>query len=254
MKFYKILTALTISLTLFVSTIGTSFASSSPEKVTLTSEITNFVMVSNEPSNLEYTYDKAGDSYKVVEVIDPSFNEVQSQIFKKSENGSYELSEVQETTLDNTGTVTRQITIDNETKTEKFMPNGPSLVKRSQAAAFANSFEDLGPWTYNRTDMYSSNIAKLTVGAIVIVISNYVKGAYKMITQIAGLAYTLNTPTVYYTVTIYFRYINGTFLPRAENFISQVYSDSARTEQIGPNVNYMTYTPGWEPPGWTPES
>lgn len=101
-------------------------------------------------------------------------------------------------------------------------------------------------WKYSRTDKYSSKLKHFTVGAIATTISAVVPWAtVAWATSIANLAYQMNAKTVYYTVKVYFRYIKGTKLPRAEKDVVTVYSNSARTHKIGKSHTKITYTPGW---------
>lgn len=207
-----------------------------------------------------YTYTENGKAFKVVESLNENLTEVSSEVFAKNEDGIYELqSEIETTVSDDKMTIetntndrknidvvelntevnyTPEINIKNELRTQ-IDPLG--IIEEN----------GLTEWRYAGVFKYSNNIYKYTLGAIVAVIAGVSipamaaaagaplgATAKTTISYIANNLFSSNWTSIYYTQTVYYKYLIGTnpLLPRAEKTYTTVYKDSARTQKVGNTV------------------
>lgn len=213
-----------------------------------TGEISNFNEVRMDGRVLEYTYDKDGESYKVLEVIDKDYKDVSSKIYMKNDAGEFELYAKKRATIeDHEMTVTTHK--DEKTSKESFEVK-PKVIQNSKeinSSEMASKSDIIGPmldpggWQYRNTTYMSDKIKGFTVGAIAVVVSATIPGATATIAAgIASLAYQLSLHNLYYKTDWYYKYEGVT--PVAEMKKSWVYSDYSRTDVVeGPiwEYNYL---------------
>ncbi|MEK3683499.1 hypothetical protein [Paenibacillus sp. FSL R10-2736] len=257
-KSFKAFTAVVLSTSLlFVSLsagTGTTYASSSIQDAeNVAPSRSNLQIINDNFDNYEYTFDENGESFKIIEQISTDLKEVHSQIYKKDNQGDYQLDENKITNIKTDGTVEiTTTTSDEQIINESFQLdlssiNVVSSNKNDSLLTVNANPSPLTGWQWSRTDQYSSQIYSLTIAAIIAALGAYIPGATaSFLAALANLIYLNNVTTVYYTVYVYFKYIVGTSLPRAELDNTYVYSDKARTNLLG-TTSVETYTPGWGP-------
>lgn len=233
----------------------------------------NINILSSDLDNIVYTYTENGKHFKVFESLNENLTEVSSEVFVQNEEGIYELqSEIETTVSDGEMTIETNTndrknievvelsTAVNYTpvidkKNELNKPIDPlrtinGIDSNDQIKPFAIIEEnDLTAWRYSGVFKYSNNIYKYTLGAIVAVIAGVSipamaaaagvtigAAAKTTISYIANNLFSSNWTTVYYTQTVYYKFLIGTNLPRAEKTYTTVFKDSARTQKIGNTV------------------
>jgi hypothetical protein len=256
LKSFKAFTAIVLSTSLlFVSLSGgTTYASSSTSDTeTLTPSRSNLQIINDNFDNYEYTFDENGESFKIIEQISSDLKEVHSQIYKKDNLGDYQLDENKITNIKTDGTVEiTTTTSDKHTLNESFQLDFANINVVSSSKDDSSLTVNANPtpltgWQWSRTDQYSSQVYTLTIAAIIAALGAYIPGATaSFLAAVANLIFLNNVTKVYYTVYVYFKFIVGTSLPRAELDNTYVYSDSARTNLLG-TTSVETYASGWGP-------
>lgn len=264
-----------IFLTVSISSSSIKTVDAATNYVGSTNTRENINILSSDLDNLVYTYTENGKEFKVVESLNENLTEVISEVLVKNEEGIYELQSEIETTVSNgemiieTNTNNRknievvelstavnytpEINIKNELSTQ-IDPlgtiKGNSSIDQIQPFGIIEE-NGLTEWRYAGVFKYSNNIYKYTLGAIVAVIAGVSipalaaaagvtlgAAAKTTISYIANNLFSSNWNTIYYTQTVYYKYLIGTnpLLPRAEKTYTTVYKDSARTQKVGNTV------------------
>ncbi|MGO4732156.1 hypothetical protein [Paenibacillus sp. 2KB_22] len=229
---------------------------SNVEFVLNNNNITDFVLINESLDNYEYTYEQNGEMFKVIENTDSSFKKVNSSIYKKDTKGNFELIIEREMTFESNqnGEIIVTTTENNSTSQEVVSVSSTSSPSRTQkqdngSITINNSY--LTGWKSDGSTNYTNNIVAYTVIAISALIANTVPWApAKWLNTVAAAIYLRNTSTIYYTQFNWGRYLLASPLTQiADRRTVYVYSDSARTNQVGDPVTREYYTPGWGPNG-----
>lgn len=216
-------------------------------------------------SHLEYTYSSAGRDFKVVEYTNDDYTVVDSTIYIKNQDGTYEEFATQKLVIDSS-IVTATFEANGQTSTESFRLETPQNISLrsnsiSDSPISLNSSYNGSPvtdWQYWGTFNYSTRIVKFTVAAITSIIINIVSNSAfpGSAVIVSGIVSTIvvpivenSIPTVYYTVTTYFKDVipeQGTFqMHVAEKNIYKYYSDSNRTKKIGDTITTFNCLDGY---------
>lgn len=216
-------------------------------------------------SHLEYTYSSAGRDFKVVEYTNDDYTVVDSTIYIKNQDGTYEEFATQKLVIDSS-VVTATFEANGQTSTESFRLETPQNISLrsnsiSDSPISLNSSYNGSPvtdWQYWGTFNYSTRIVKFTVAAITSIIINIVSNSAfpGSAVIVSGIVSTIvvpivenSIPTVYYTVTTYFKDVipeQGTFqMHVAEKNIYKYYSDSNRTKKIGDTITTFNCLDGY---------
>lgn len=217
-------------------------------------------------SHLEYTYSSAGRDFKVVEYTNDDYTVVDSTIYIKNQDGTYEEFATQKLVIDHSSVVTATFEANGQTSTESFRLETPQNISLrsnsiSDSPISLNSSYNGSPvtdWQYWGTFNYSTRIVKFTVAAITSIIINIVSNSAfpGSAVIVSGIVSTIvvpivenSIPTVYYTVTTYFKDVipeQGTFqMHVAEKNIYKYYSDSNRTKKIGDTITTFNCLDGY---------
>ncbi|MBV4429682.1 hypothetical protein [Clostridium tyrobutyricum] len=233
----------------------------------------NFKVLDSNLSNIEYTYDKDGKSYKVLEKINSQLTDGQSEIYVKNQNGEYELNskiittvrdkKVTFTTTDVKGKIVNtdsvdlnelanqgKIDLNNAESTGSKNINTSSAVRVSIAKTASSSLTD---WKHSKQNFGSNIIARYTIVGVTAVLCGVIgtlggavtAGVVSGLSAVVGMIVSEEIPRVYYGQDVYYKYIKGTYLPRAERTWTTFYSDSARKHKIKNTVMYQYYVRGW---------
>jgi hypothetical protein len=216
-------------------------------------------------SHLEYTYSSAGRDFKVVEDTNDEYTFVDSTIYIKNQDGIYEKFATQRLNIDSS-MVAVTFKTNGQTSTETFRLENPQNISLRSACIgdspiSLNSSYNGSPvtdWQYWGTFNYSNRIVKFTVAAVTSIIINAVSnsvfpGSAVIVSGVVGtivIPIVENSiPTVYYTVTIYFKDVipeQGTFqMHVAEKNIYKYYSNSSRTNKIGDTITTFNCLDGY---------
>lgn len=208
-----------------------------------------------DEQNINYSYELNGEFYKVEEEFTSDFKGVTSRIYKKDKQGEYQLDSKKVTSLDaNNKLEIETETIKNNQKTietfdiqkvdendQNASINLDTIIESRNDVSIQSG--NLTSWQYSTTQKYSSKAKKFTVGALTIIITAAIPWTQaKVALQIANLAYQMNAENVYFSIKVYYKYLTGTKLPRAEKNIAYVYADSKRTKLIGGPITKITYS------------
>lgn len=218
----------------------------------------NIELLTHSINKIEYTYIENGTNYKVIEEINSDFSYIESKVYKNI-NNKYEVKSIIKTYIDGNN-FTVETSENNEISTKKF--NLEALINTEDEyiddMKTQNLQRGLGNWTYLKSKNSSSIIPLLTVAGVTSVLAGIAslhlpeagKIAINALTNIALIIIGIGIPVVYYTTEYYYRYsvIDGTSVPLAERIISNIYSNSLRTDFIGrtlPEDFYMDDPDGW---------
>jgi len=272
MKSKKILNVIALGL---ISAVGVglitpttpAFAANQPSEIAIANK-TNDSEVGNRRTNvkfikdnsdnsgdLEYTYDQNGKSYKVVEKFTEDFSSGTSNIYEKNSGNNYDLISVINTTSNEKNISLKTLDVKtNNTKTEVVDISNDTTDKNSKLRNnLQSSSSDLTDWQAGGIFYYNFKVVNWTVGAIsALIFKNLSKlggplagSTGTLLAYISGIIIAENIPKVYEKVREYYKFINGTSLPRAESSYTIVYTDSSCTKQIGDGIPFEYYVDGY---------
>lgn len=275
--------ALGVATTIGLSTILTNtvaFAETNQSSETKVSEAvqetrTNTEIIKNKLGDIEYTYDENGNSYKVVEKANKDLTKGTVKTYEKDSDGNYVLITIAETEIDEdninlktTDVITNEVSYETtsiddivevtNTKNNIDMNNSDiekdnNDSKMQKYSAKKSSSTELTGWQYSATFGYNWKVAKYSVTVISNVIFSKIaklggpfSGTAGVVIQgIANIIIAEKIPTYFEEVSVYYKYIKGTNLPRAERSYTNIYKDKSRNEKIGKTINYEYYVEGW---------
>ncbi len=230
----------------------------------------NFVLLDDSLDNMEYTYDKNGNSYKAIESLSESLDEGKTEIYQKNETGDYEI--VSTTLLNVSDGKIKTKTKDektNEVKKEEYklkdLVETKSVTKLNKLEEDINADQPrvkrsatlLTEWQYTTSIFSSNKIKKYTMTFVIAALAGTIgyfftttaaaAAGISGLTAIAEAIISDEMPIVYYGEDVYSKYILGLDPPlrRAERSLTSYYTDKSRKHKIDDTVVNEYYVTGW---------